>query len=311
MKYKDLKGLYNAFMDIHWCLTIRKKGKKSSSRQSEIIDYLLEGVLKKLNHIFLEDAKELSMLILHGNFKQAKGKINELEVFFNYYIKEINIATNVFSLKKFFKNALKILDYKNTLLEFHEVFRKMTNKKEMIAITSKYNEKIDNILSGFPPDVVELEKKTFKEIQDRYFKEVETLENELLSRLKGISINDSNLKESYKKAQAIMDDAEKLGLDKVKEEAREIAGMVNFYLKLKVLLKVGNRVSIDDLCRILDRDRGEVFKIITNLSDKAKFKIDGDHIIFTDVGMDSLFSSLDTAFADWSEKERTKEGKKE
>lgn len=83
------------------------------------------------------------------------------------------------------------------------------------------------------------------------------------------------------------------------------------FKKLVKMLKVSRKLKIDDICIQLKRSREEVLKIFFDWGEKFGVIIDGDFIFVKNTDdLDSIVMDLlQQSFDDWSNKEKTKEGK--
>ncbi|MEX2682225.1 MAG: hypothetical protein Q6373_011530 [Candidatus Sigynarchaeota archaeon] len=79
--------------------------------------------------------------------------------------------------------------------------------------------------------------------------------------------------------------------------------------KLKALLKVSERIKIDDIASVLGTSRKDTIDKLLLLSKSVNFQINEDVVIIEKGQTDLLISELDKQFGEWETKEKTKSGK--
>ncbi|MHA1733715.1 MAG: hypothetical protein ACTSU5_17350 [Promethearchaeota archaeon] len=70
--------------------------------------------------------------------------------------------------------------------------------------------------------------------------------------------------------------------------------------RLEKLIKISNRVKIDDMAVMLNMQRNDLLLKILDWGDEFNFKIDGDFVNFDASRVDEFINQLDESFRDWS-----------
>ena len=79
--------------------------------------------------------------------------------------------------------------------------------------------------------------------------------------------------------------------------------------KLSKLLKISDRIKIDDISDVLKMKRGILLDQLIDWSDKLEFKLDGDFLIINQSSVDDFINALDKQFSTWERREGSQDGK--
>jgi hypothetical protein len=89
----------------------------------------------------------------------------------------------------------------------------------------------------------------------------------------------------------------------------EPSGEEQLLKKFQDILKISNRVKKAEVSQYLDIPEKDLFSHLVTWGKSIPFKIEGDEILVADI--QAFTAALDHQFAEWEQKEHSKEGKRE
>ncbi len=111
--------------------------------------------------------------------------------------------------------------------------------------------------------------------------------------------------------QPVLSDKDKIAMSRVKSVANRGKQVMEQDLagKLKRILDVSKRVSVEMILEVLKIDRETFTARIVDWAHQFGFKIDGDYVMLEHADIGGFIAELDKSFATWDSKTKTKDGK--